>query len=50
MSDSFVSALLSEIAPTLGIQIELEPEFGFVGEITFPDGKKTSIQKQKSQS
>ncbi|GAB7198312.1 hypothetical protein [Dickeya oryzae] len=40
MSDSFVSALLSEIAPTLGIQIELEPEFGFVGEITFPDGKK----------
>ncbi|GAB7262364.1 hypothetical protein DaDZ19_40350 [Dickeya ananatis] len=40
MSDSFVSALLSEIAPTLGIQIEFEPEFGFVGEITFPDGKK----------
>ncbi|QOL14493.1 cyanophycin synthetase [Dickeya dianthicola] len=40
MNPPFVSALLSEIAPTLGIQIEFEPEFKFVGEITFPDGKK----------
>ncbi|UWH09212.1 cyanophycin synthetase [Dickeya fangzhongdai] len=40
MNYPFVSALLSEIAPTLGIQIEFEPEFSFVGEIIFPDGKK----------
>ncbi|NPE54032.1 cyanophycin synthetase [Dickeya dadantii] len=39
MNYPFVSALLSEIAPTLGIQIEFEPEFNFVGEIIFPDGK-----------
>ncbi|QDX30217.1 cyanophycin synthetase [Dickeya poaceiphila] len=39
MNRPFVSALLLEIAPTLGIRIELEPEFGFVGEIIFPNEK-----------
>lgn len=40
MKYPFVSAIVSEIAPTLGILVELEPEFGFVGELVFANGKR----------
>jgi D-alanine-D-alanine ligase-like ATP-grasp enzyme len=36
----FVSKLLEEIAPSMGIGVELEPEYQFVGELIFPDGKR----------
>lgn len=31
--------LISEIGPTLGIRVELEPEYGFAGELVFPNGR-----------
>jgi D-alanine-D-alanine ligase-like ATP-grasp enzyme len=31
--------LISEIGPSLGIRVELEPEYGFAGELIFPDGR-----------
>lgn len=36
----FASMMISEIAPRLGIRAELEPEFGFAGELFFPNGKR----------
>lgn len=40
MRHPFASKLISKIAPSLGIRVELEPEYGFVGELIFPDGRK----------
>jgi D-alanine-D-alanine ligase-like ATP-grasp enzyme len=40
MRHPFASRLISKIAPSLGITVELEPEFGFVGELIFPDGRR----------
>lgn len=40
MRHSFVSAMLAELAPEFGIRLELEPEFGFVGELVLPDGRR----------
>ena len=36
----FASLLIEEVAPTLGIKVELEPEYGFAGELIFPDGRR----------
>ncbi|NJO55123.1 MAG: hypothetical protein HC834_00870, partial [Rhodospirillales bacterium] len=36
----FASLLIAEIAPQLGIQVELEPEYKFAGELVFPCGKR----------
>jgi len=36
----FASLLIQEVAPPLGISVELEPEFGFAGELIFPSGKR----------
>lgn len=32
--------LIAEIAPSMGISVELEPEFQFAGELVFPDGRR----------
>lgn len=37
---TFVSEILLRVAPRIGATIELEPIYGFVGEITFKSGKK----------
>lgn len=36
----FVSRLLQELAPALGIVVELEPEYQFAGELIFPNGRR----------
>lgn len=36
----FASKLIQEIAPAMGIIVELEPEYEFAGELTFPNGKR----------
>jgi len=36
----FASLLIAEIAPRLGIAVELEPEFKFAGELVFPNGRR----------
>jgi len=36
----FASLLIAEIAPPLGIRVELEPEFKFAGELIFPNGRR----------
>lgn len=36
----FASLLIAEIGPPMGIQVELEPEYKFAGELIFPSGKK----------
>ncbi|CAL1241834.1 hypothetical protein [Candidatus Methylocalor cossyra] len=36
----FASLLIAEIAPELGIRVELEPEFQFAGQLIFPDGRR----------
>jgi D-alanine-D-alanine ligase-like ATP-grasp enzyme len=37
---TFVSEILCRIAPRIGATVFLEPDYGFVGEITFREGKK----------
>ncbi|HBB97660.1 MAG TPA: cyanophycin synthetase [Blastocatellia bacterium] len=37
---TFVSEILSRIAPRIGAKVFLEPDYGFVGEITFTNGKR----------
>jgi len=32
--------VIAEIAPEMGITVELEPEYRFAGELTFPNGKR----------
>ncbi len=36
----FASRLIAEVAPEIGANVWIEPEYGFVGEITFSNGKK----------
>jgi D-alanine-D-alanine ligase-like ATP-grasp enzyme len=36
----FASLLIADIAPELGIAVELEPEFKFAGELIFPNGRR----------
>lgn len=36
----FASLLIQEVGPSLGIRVELEPEYGFAGELIFPDGRR----------
>jgi D-alanine-D-alanine ligase-like ATP-grasp enzyme len=36
----FASLLIQELGPTMGIAVELEPEYGFAGELVFPDGRR----------
>jgi D-alanine-D-alanine ligase-like ATP-grasp enzyme len=36
----FASLLIADIAPALGIAVELEPEFKFAGELIFPNGRR----------
>ena len=36
----FASMLIAEIAPSMGISVELEPEYHFAGELVFPDGRR----------
>lgn len=37
---SFVSEIICRVAPQIGARVLMEPEYGFVGEITFSSGKK----------
>lgn len=36
----FASLLIAEVAPMVGVQVELEPEFKFAGELIFPNGRR----------
>lgn len=36
----FASMLIAEIGPSMGISVELEPEYQFAGELIFPDGRR----------
>ncbi|GHV21261.1 hypothetical protein FACS189428_1380 [Clostridia bacterium] len=36
----FASKLLIKLAPQIGAKVVLEPEFGYVGQIIYPNGKK----------
>ena len=36
----FASELIAQIGPSLGIVVELEPEYGFAGEIILPSGRR----------
>ncbi|MFL9912794.1 hypothetical protein [Paraburkholderia sp. RL17-337-BIB-A] len=36
----FASKLIEHIGPSMGIAVELEPEFEFAGELIFPNGKR----------
>lgn len=40
MRHPFASKLIAKLAPSLGIRVELEPEYEFVGELIFPDGRR----------
>ncbi len=37
---TFVSEIIERIAPKIGAKVLLEPEYGYVGQITFQNGKK----------
>lgn len=36
----FASKLIEEIGPSMGISVELEPEYQFAGELVFPNGRR----------
>ena len=36
----FASMLIAELGPSMGISVELEPEYNFAGELVFPNGKR----------
>jgi D-alanine-D-alanine ligase-like ATP-grasp enzyme len=40
IKNSFVSEIICRVAPRIGATVLMEPEYGFVGEITFKNGKK----------
>jgi D-alanine-D-alanine ligase-like ATP-grasp enzyme len=40
MKEPFASMLIEEIAPSMNIKVELEPEFKFAGELIFPNGRR----------
>jgi D-alanine-D-alanine ligase-like ATP-grasp enzyme len=37
---SFVSEIICRVAPKIGAKVLMEPEYGFVGQITFKNGKR----------
>lgn len=40
MRAAFAADLIAQVGAELGLRVELEPEFGFVGEVIFPNGKR----------
>jgi D-alanine-D-alanine ligase-like ATP-grasp enzyme len=40
IKNSFVSEIICRVAPQIGAAVLMEPEYGFVGQITFKNGKK----------
>jgi D-alanine-D-alanine ligase-like ATP-grasp enzyme len=40
MKTPFVTEILKKIAPEIGAELLIEPEYGFVGQVTFRSGKK----------
>ena len=40
MKTPFVAEILKKIAPEIGAELLIEPEYGFVGQVTFRSGKK----------
>lgn len=40
MRNPFTSKLIAQIAPTMGIKVELEPDYQFAGELIFEDGNR----------
>lgn len=40
MKTPFVTEILKRIAPLIGAELLIEPEYGFVGQVTFKNGKK----------
>jgi len=40
MKTPFVTEILKKIAPTIGAELLIEPEYGFVGQVRFQNGKK----------
>lgn len=40
MKTPFVTEILKRIAPLIGAELLIEPEYGFVGQVTFQNGKK----------
>src|SRR5947209_19249384 len=40
IKESFVSEIVSRVAPQIGASVLIEPEYGFVGLITFKNGKR----------
>lgn len=40
----FTTTLIQALAPELGARVELEPEFGYVGEIFFANGRRSLIK------
>ncbi len=40
MRNPFASEIIAQVAPSLGITVELEPEYGFAGELILPSGKR----------
>jgi D-alanine-D-alanine ligase-like ATP-grasp enzyme len=40
IKNSFVSEIVCRVAPKIGAKVLMEPEYGFVGQITFKNGKR----------
>lgn len=40
MREPAISKILSSIGPEVGVKVELEPKYGFVGELVFRDGRR----------
>jgi predicted 2-oxoglutarate/Fe(II)-dependent dioxygenase YbiX len=40
MKTPFVTEIPKKIAPEIGAELLIEPEYGFVGQVTFKSGKK----------
>ncbi len=47
MGKTFIARLLEEIAPTIGASILIEPNHGFVGQLTFSNGKRSLFRQTK---
>ncbi len=46
MRTPFVSRIVLKVAPKAGATVRLEPQYGFVGQITFRDGRKRYFRNQ----
>ncbi len=40
MKTPFVTEILKKVAPSIGAELMIEPEYGFVGQVTFRNGRK----------